>query len=1053
LPHRRYPLAAIQRDLGGAVLFETLFNFVHFHVYRDGAQAGDLQVAGARFFERTSYPLMATFGLDPFTSQVRLALTYDGGELAPQQVAEIGDCYAGVLAALASSPEERHAAHDLLTAAQRRRVVTEWNATERPRSGRLLHEFFLEQARRTPDATALAHAGRAISYAELDERSAALAARLRSAGLNPGQLAGICLERSDALVVALLAVLRAGAGYVPLDPAYPPERLRFMLDDAQPALVVTRARWAALCGAERGRVVCLDEPAPPAAADTPLAAPDTSPAVSDASISYVLYTSGSTGRPKGVAIPHRSAAALVEWAGEAFSRDELAGVLAATSVCFDLSVFELFVPLSYGGTVVLVEDALALATQPPAARVTLVNTVPSALAELLDAGALPPSVVTVNLAGEPLSPALAARAYAVPTVQRVLNLYGPTEDTTYSTCGVVPRAASDPPPIGRPIANTQAYVLDDALRPVGVGIPGELYLAGAGLAQGYLRRPGLTAERFLPNPFSVEPGARMYRTGDVAAWLPDGQLQFLGRRDRQVKVRGFRIEPGEIEWLLQGEACVAQAAVRVWDAPDGDKRLVAYVVPRRSGDEAALVSDLRAAALAALPAHLVPAAFVALEALPLTPNGKTDYAALPPPAWGHAPRDAERTPPGTPLERDVAALWRDILQVDAVDREDDFFQLGGHSLLATRLVVRARQQFAVDLPLAALYEAPTLAAFAARIAHERATGTVAAALPPSVVPLQGGSAGPPLFLLPPAAGSPLCYQHLVRSLGPGRPVYGLLAPGLLDGATAPESVEAMAAAHLAAVRRVQPHGPYWLAGWSFGGLLAFEMARQLEASGESVAFLGLLDSGVFAPTTRRAARPRDRAMARWLADVRRRLAVLRGLAAILARTPRTRTYADLRFILQSLGVTLPQAPTVLGRRSMRARARWLADLVSGLWRSYRVVRASFRAGSRYRGGRYGGRATLFRAASGAVSAADPLVGGTRRLCAGGLAVQPVPGDHMSIVMDERGAAALAERLRAALEAVAHGPAVDAPGRPGVPTRAALAVSPDGSKIGAVNGST
>ncbi len=1000
LPFRRYPFAALQRDLGGGPLVETLFNFVHFHVYRDGAQPEDLAVAGAYVFERTNFPLVTTFSLDPFSAAVSLTLTYDGAELAPEQVAAIGERYTAALAALAAAPEGRHDAADLLSAAERQRVLYAWNATARPRSERLLYERFLEQARQQPAAPALVCAGRTLTYAELEGRSARLAARLAAAGLRPGQLAAVCLPRTEALLVALLAVLRCGAGYVPLDPAYPPERLRYMVADARPSLVLTDAQLAALWRQDTPPLVIVDAPSPEGAA--PLAQAPVPPE----SVAYVLYTSGSTGPPKGVAVTHRSAAALVEWAAEAFSPAELARVVASTSVCFDLSVFELFVPLSYGGTVVLVEDALALAALPPEAAPTLVNTVPSAMAEVLAAGGLPPSVRTVALAGEPLPPALAAALYALPTVQRVVNLYGPTEDTTYSTWADVPREGTDLPPIGRPIANTRAYVLDDALRPVGVGVPGELYLAGAGLAQGYVRRPAQTAERFLPDPFAPERGARMYRTGDLVAWQPDGQLQFLGRRDRQVKLRGFRIEPGEIEWALGREPRVAQAAVRAWAGPGGP-RLVAYVVPQPAArDEPGLALALEGALRGRLPAHMVPAAFVLLDELPRTPNGKIDYGALPEPAWGQGAAPATREPPQTPLEQAVAALWRDVLDVDAIGRDAHFFQLGGHSLLAMRLIVRARAAFGVDLPLATLFEAPTVATFAARVAlAQTASSAPAAGLPEGLVRLGGEGDGPPLVLIPPAAGSPLCYQHLVRALRLSRPVYGLVAPGLLDDATPPTTVEGFAAAYAVALRRVQPHGPYWLAGWSFGGLVALELARQLEAAGEPIAFLGLLDSGLYD-----GAEPR--------VGARGVAALVRVLGAIVTKAPLPRSYREARFLAASLGVSLPEAPGALLRRGPRAQARWLAALTSSLSRSVRVVRASFRASARYRGGPYGGPATLFRATAARPADVARLIAGLRRLCIAGLTVQATAGNHMSMVLDERAAATLAAGLRAVLEAAA-----------------------------------
>jgi acyl-coenzyme A synthetase/AMP-(fatty) acid ligase/acyl carrier protein len=428
------------------------------------------------------------------------------------------------------------------------------------------------------------------------------------------------------------------------------------------------------------------------------------------STAYLIYTSGSTGRPKGVQIEHRSAAAFLHWAAASFDRADVDRVLLSTSLCFDLSVFELFLPLAVGGAVVVAENALALPTLPARDEVTLVNTVPSAAAELVRAGAVPSGVRVMNLAGEPLPRSLADALTALPGV-RLFNLYGPSEYTTYATWTEVLHAEPHPPTIGGPLANTRVYLADLALHPVPFGVPGELCLGGAGLARGYLGRPALTAEKFVPDPFGGVPGARLYRTGDLARWREDGALDFLGRIDHQVKVRGFRIEPGEVEAALERHPAVREAVVAVRPDLLGAPRLVAWVVaPNGSVPDAA---SLRLYLRATLPEPMVPAAFVALPALPLTPNGKVDRAALPDP--GAEPIRAVHMEPCTPTERAVADIWREVLSVETVALEDDFFELGGHSLVAGRVVARVRQRLGADLPLRAVFDAPTLAAFAAEV--------------------------------------------------------------------------------------------------------------------------------------------------------------------------------------------------------------------------------------------------------------------------------------------------------------------------------------------------
>jgi amino acid adenylation domain-containing protein len=632
--------------------------------------------------------------------------------------------YARLLAAAAATPERPLAELPLLAAAEEAQLLIEWNDTAAAAETACAHEWIEAQVDRTPAAVALVGAGGGeLTYRELERRANRLAHRLRALGVGPEVTVGVCAGRSPATVVGLLAVWKAGGAYVPLDPAYPRPRLAFMVEDAAAAVLLadeTSRDLAPLLAGGRP-VVFLDDVDERAAAGRPRsgALPE--------NLAYVIYTSGSTGVPKGVAVRHAGAAALLRWAGETFPAEALAGVLAATSISFDLSVFELFAPLARGGAAILAVDALHL----PAAAgrpLTLVNTVPSAMAELLRGGSLPATVTTANLAGEALPAELVHRLHRQPGVARVYNLYGPTEDTTYSTAARLERGAAGPPPIGRPLAGGSAHVLDAELRPLPIGAPGELFLGGAGLARGYLGRPALTAERFVPSPLGrleAAPGARLYRTGDRARRRPDGQLDYLGRLDRQVKVRGFRVEPGEVESALAAHPAVLQAAVVAREERPGDRRLVAYVVARPE----AAAGDLLAFLRERLPAHLVPAALVPLAALPATPNGKLDRAALAKIAPGAAAA-RQFVPPRTPVEEVLAGIWSEVLRVERVGADDDFFALSGHSLLAAQVGYRVREAFGVELPLSRLFERTTLAELAAEIA----TGGGAAA-PPPIVPV------------------------------------------------------------------------------------------------------------------------------------------------------------------------------------------------------------------------------------------------------------------------------------------------------------------------------
>ncbi len=615
-----------------------------------------------------------------------------------------------LLEGIVADSQQQVAELSLLSAGERRQILVERNDTQadHPR-GQCVHELFEEQVARTPEAVAVVCGDQSLTYSELNQRADRLARELRRLGVGPDVPVGICVERSLKMLAGVLGILKAGGAYVPLDPAYPKERIALMLTNARVSVLLTQESVVAGLPESQARVVCLDHLEHTASASEDDAR-TRSPVTPD-NLAYVIHTSGSTGAPKGVAIEHRNTVHFIRWAQRVFSHEELAGVLFATSLCFDLSVFELFVTLSSGGKIILAQSALELPSLPAKNEVTLINTVPSAATELLRLNAIPPSVRVVNLAGEALSAALADRLYALGTVKKVHDLYGPSETTTYSTFAL--RRPGGPVTIGRPIANTQIYLLDANRQPVPVGVVGEIYIGGEGVARGYLHRPDLTDERFVPNPFIKTTGARLYRTGDLARWLPDGNLEFIGRIDHQVKIRGFRVELGEVESVLAQHPAVHESVVLARRDPDTDQRLVAYVVP--NPDRATTAGDLRRWLESKLPDYMVPLAFVFLDALPLTPNGKVDRRTLPAPDHARAESDELFVAPDTPTERALAAMWRDLLGVPRVGIHDNFFELGGHSLLVTRLIVRVREAFQVELPLRRVFQAPTIAALAGAI--------------------------------------------------------------------------------------------------------------------------------------------------------------------------------------------------------------------------------------------------------------------------------------------------------------------------------------------------
>src|SRR5580704_13567245 len=594
-----------------------------------------------------------------------------------------------------------------LTPAELGRLLAEWNDTARQVPELTLPELFEAQVARTPDAPAVVFGDVELSYAELNARANRLARYLVSLGAGPERLAVIAVPRSAEMIVAVLAVLKTGAAYVPVDPAYPPGRVEFMVSDTSPVVALTTT------GTEQRLpdgtpVVVLDDRATVAAiaelADGDLAGGERLAVPRPSSPAYVIYTSGSTGRPKGVVVEHRSVFGPVCWARAEFGADELSRVLASTSLSFDVSVFEIFGPLAWGGCIEIVADVLALADGGLRGwQGSLISAVPSALSQVLAVHGVRARVRTVVLAGEALSAHVIALVRAALPGAVVRNIYGPTEATVYATAWRAGEAGQVPM-IGRPVWNTRAFVLDDGLDLVPPGVAGELYLAGAGLARGYLGRAGLTGERFVACPF--EPGQRMYRTGDLARWTADGQLECLGRADDQVKIRGFRIELGEIEAVLAAQPGVAAAAVTVREDRPGDKRLAGYVVP-----VAGMVVDpagLREACGRVLPGYMVPSAVVLIKTLPLTPNGKLDRRALPAPQYAAGGGRA----PATPAEQALCEVFAQVLGLDRAGPQDSFLDLGGHSLLATRLVSRIRVVLGAELPVRAVFENPTPAALA-----------------------------------------------------------------------------------------------------------------------------------------------------------------------------------------------------------------------------------------------------------------------------------------------------------------------------------------------------
>ncbi|MEU4105553.1 amino acid adenylation domain-containing protein [Streptomyces tanashiensis] len=763
----------------------------------------------------------------------------------------------------AADPGVRIGDVDLFTAADRFRLVGEYNdtATVVPAAPETIHELISRRAARTPDAPALITDEETVGYGGLDARADALAARLRTAGVRRGDTVGVLLERGVPLVVTALAVLKCGAAYLPLDPRLPEARLRLMLEDAGVRLLTTdtdTASTTAVVAADGAgpALLLVDVPdaGEPVGADSGATGDD---------LMYVMFTSGSTGRPKGVGVTHRN---VVELAAD---RDVRAGgprrMLVHSATGFDASVFEIWVPLLNGGSLVLTRgDGTDLAETARAVRehgVTTAYFTVGLFHVMADEGLdTLRRLREVWTGGDVANPAAVQRVLTHCPDTVLVHSYGPTETTFashnqwFGTGERTLRGAGLH--LGRPMDNTRSHVLDEALRPVPPGVPGELYIAGAHVARGYVGRAGLTAERFVPDPFEGD-GSRMYRTGDRVLWTPAGELRFLGRADGQIKLRGVRIEPGEIERTLAAHPSVGQALVVVREDRPGDKSLVGYVVPR--ADAVVTEAELLAEARATLPEHLVPSAVVVLDALPLTVNGKPDRAALPAPdrpaavEGGRQPRNAR--------EEVLCALFAEILDVPRVGIDDNFFALGGHSLLGVRLVNRVRSVLGVERTVRDLFRLPTPAGL---LGSPDGDGTAAAL--GVLLPLSTRGSRRPLFCVHPGTGVGWAYAGLARHLGDDQPLYALQARALSEPGHRPRSVEAMADDYLEQIRQIQPWGPYRLLGWSYGGLVAHTMAVRLREAGERVELLALMDVHQTGPGSVSVLPPEERTAATGPAD-------------------------------------------------------------------------------------------------------------------------------------------------------------------------------------------
>ncbi len=1005
-----------ERDASRTPLFQVMF------VFEQAAHTAPQLDTGTAKYDLTLY-------LWGDASRLTGTFEYNTDLFDATTIDRMVEHFRTLLEAIVAAPDRSIAALPIMTAAERQRLLSDWNDTAIVYPPQTIQSLFEAQVARTPDAVAVMEGLELLTFRDLNARANQVAHHLHSLGVMPETLVAICLPRSLDLIVSLLGILKAGAAYVPLDPAYPKERLAFMLKDSGAAILLTQRELADRFPDHQARVLYLD-----VEAEAILQQPEENPNVDvplDA-LAYLTYTSGSTGVPKGVQGLQRGAVNRFNWMWRVYPFRPGEICCQKTYLSFVDSVWEIYGPLLQGVPIVIIPDEVLkddrrLIQMLGDSQVTRIVLAPSLLRVLLTHDDLQerlPHLKYWSASGEALPLELAQRFWRVMPDATLLNMYGSSEAAADSIVyEVKPDQDLTTMFIGRPIDNTRVYLLDAHCQPVPIGVPGEIYIGGDGLARGYHGRPDLTAERFIADPFNEavlvqgdrRQSARLYATGDLGRYWPDGNIEYLGRIDHQVKIRGFRIELGEIESILKQHPSIQQAVVVAREVSPGDKRLAAYVILKNTtaanhaGDEhdakssdmtGATASDLRAYLASKLPDYMLPATYITLDALPLTPSGKIDRRALPEPDSATTVLAPDYVAPRDAIERQLAVIWEDVLHIKPVGVRSNFFELGGHSLLAIELFAQIEQVFGKRPPLTTLFQSPTIEQLAHVLRAEGWSDESA-----TLIAIQPGGSKLPFFCVHGFGGGVLDYGELARLLGPDQPFYGLLARGA-DGVAPPHTdIEEMAAVYLEAIRTVQPHGPYYLGGYCYGGVVAFEMARQLQARGEPVALVSVFEGYAPVRISPRGVLDHPRALVRFVRNVPYWL----------------RDYMQLgrEQVIARVGVKLRGTARAVMRVPGRPGEVRLEDILPNVSQisqtQQNLIQVHLRALRQYRPGPYRGRVTLLRVrAMSLFRAADPKMG-WGKLAQGGVELRMIAGGHNTI-LEQPYVQSLAEQLAASLEA-------------------------------------